>query len=137
MYREMRPEEKLEYSAEVIEAIKNGGLVASLEVVEKYKKLLIINNKENDLTNEQNNTPVEEVKQEEIFATSNVIGEASIYAEEHIPAVQDDLREQGLVKETEPKSLEEPKARVLTPLKSTTPNPWGESKIVLPGELNL
>ena len=63
--------------------------------------------------------------------------DASIYAVEHINAVQSDLIEHGTTKNIEQKPLEEPKTKVLTPSQSATPNPWGESKVVLPGELNL
>ena len=132
MYREMTPEEKLEYSAEIIESIKEGGLVGSLEVVDKYKKILSIKEKTND---EKVSTPVEEkVIEDKPIVSPNITGEASIYAEEHIPAVQDDLREHGLVQMEEQTEV---KTKVLEPPKSSAPNPWGEAKVVSPGELNL
>ena len=135
MYREMTPEEKLEYSAEIIEAIKVGGLVASLDVVDKYQKKLFISDKKNANNKPKMSTPVEEeVIQVENVIPKNIAGEASIYADEHIPAVQEDLREQGIVAQAEPAEV---KTKVLEPPKSSAPNPWGEAKVVSPGELNL
>lgn len=143
MYREMTAEEKLEYSAKVIEAIKKDGLEGSLRVVEEYKKILSIDTPENN--NEENNPVL--VEDDTIIAkTEDIVSqngetvlvetpmEASIYAREHIPAVQEDLREHGTTNNVEIIKNEQIKARVLEPTKSLIPNPWPKSKVVLPGE---
>ena len=58
--------------------------------------------------------------------------EASIYAEEHIPAVQEDLKEQSVINDKNGN-----KAKVLVPGNNHTPNPWGDAEVVLPGQLKL
>lgn len=58
---------------------------------------------------------------------------ASIYAEEHIPAVEEDLREQS-TQVIDNTSQTKTKSRVL---EQVAPNPWGDAKIVSPGDLNL
>ena len=129
MYREMTPEEKLDFISELTESTKSGGLLASLDVVEKWKQRLSLEKEKTQQSNEMvskpinNNIPVRE--------TTNPVGEASIYAMEHLPAVQDDLMSQGPVTIKENNPLETPKAKVL---KNATQSLWGESKIRLPGE---
>lgn len=139
MYREMTPEEKLEYSSEIIEAIKKGGLVASLDIVEKYKKILSVEKRiDNTSTNVKSDISAS-LKQQEVQGNTEVNNvspqEVSIYAEEHISAVQEDIREHLL---NAPSKIEEqPIKRVLERPRNTSPNPWGDSKVVLPGELKL
>ena len=60
---------------------------------------------------------------------NNSFMEASIYAEEHIPAVQEDLIEHQTLGNV-------PKAKVLEPERNA-PNPWGDSEVVSPGHLKL
>lgn len=74
---------------------------------------------------EQFNTPI---KNNEEFST------ASIYAEEHIPAVQEDAAlEQGLVQNEEKPVEEQHKIRVLE-RQTVEANPWADAKIVSPGD---
>lgn len=138
MYRQMTPEEKLEYSAEVIEAIKKDGLEGSLRVVSKYQKLLYKKDViENPPLSEE--TPILMNEPEKLInnSTGENLQEASIYAPEHIPAVQDDLREQGLIPNDDKKNAEQPKTKVLEQSRSIAPNPWGDADVVSPGQLNL
>lgn len=89
---------------------------------------------------EQEVTGVEQPQVEELVSSNNVtqeVQEASIYAPEHIPAVQDDLREQGVSFKQEPKGVNEPKKKVLEQQRSSAPNPWGDAEVVSPGQLNL
>lgn len=94
--------------------------------LEKYREQLPINNKPSLVSNSM---PLE-------INDRNPAREASIYAEEHIPAVQDDIREHGLDKNIVTEE-ERPRAKILEPTKTSAPNPWGDSKTVLPGELDL
>lgn len=85
------------------------------------------------VTEEQ--SQVEEISPSHIVEQS--VQEASIYAPEHIPAVQDDLREQGLVSNQENNAINEPKMKVLEQQKVPAPNPWRDAEVVSPGQLNL
>lgn len=145
MYREMTAEEKLECSSEIIEALKTGGFIASLDVIEKYKKILSIDNVI-DKTPLSVEEPVTTKPQVEVLISSRgsefeTPKAASIYAPEHISAVQDDLIEHGMQGETihqeETPVVEEPKTLVLEPSKPSAPNPWGSAEIVSPGQLKL
>lgn len=64
------------------------------------------------------------------------ISPASIYAEEHIPAVEEDYKEQGisLLSPEQEEVTSQARRRVL---EQQTPNPWSDAKTVTPGELNL
>lgn len=134
-YREMTAEEKLAYSAEVIEATRKGGLTASLEVVEKYKSMLEIENKSEE---------VPTIKETEVGPIHEVIDlspkTASIYAREHLGAVQADLMDtmpnMGEDKH-KTKILENPSfpAQVVHEENIVRPNPWGDAKTVEPGEV--
>lgn len=134
-YREMTAEEKLAYSAEVIEATRIGGLTASLEVVEKYKALLSVENE------------IEEVptlKGREVETMQEVTNlnpeTASIYAKEHLEAVQKDLidvipkvgEDKNKVKVLTNPSIP---SQVVREVVSIAPNPWGDAKSVEPGEV--
>lgn len=146
MYREMTPEEKLEYSAKIIEAVTKEGFTGALKVVEEYKKILSMDipakksevkmsvaiEEDNIGANSQNIT-----QQENKTIQTETPMEASIYDSEHIAAVQEDLREHSTSNSEEIVQNEQPKTRTLEPTKSFAPKPWGESKVVLPGELNL
>lgn len=71
--------------------------------------------------------------------------EASIYAAEHISAVQEDLLEHRQ-NTTGTEALSQPKTKILTNKsipanastpedRSSAPNPWGDAKTVAPGEV--
>lgn len=147
MYREMTPEEKLEYSSEIIEAIKTDGLIGSLKVVDKYKKKLSNENSLYDYSSQIPETiittPFKETTDISVENIPNISEiekpstEASIYAQEHISAVQEDLREQNIGMFSAIKAVEPPKTKVLEVAKSHAPNPWGDAQIVSPGQLNL
>lgn len=143
MYREISAEEKLQFSSEIIEALKKGGFVASLEVVEKYKKILLENNISTEAP--QVETPVVLEEQGKGIKYKGELMAASIYAEKHIPAVQEDLMEQCQNVNTK-EEMGHQKSRILrnetvapnisTPNEiSTRPNPWGTAKTVVPGEV--
>lgn len=63
--------------------------------------------------------------------------EASIYAEEHIPAVREDLINHNQISMDNNPSVENnPKVKVLEPERQN-PNPWSDAETVLPGHLKL
>lgn len=136
-YREMTAEEKLAYSAEVIEATRIGGLTASLEVVEKYKAILSVENEIEEIPTfkELETSPIQEMP--DLSPET-----ASIYAREHLGAVEEDLmdtmpNEKVGEEKHKIRILENPS--ILTPgmneKKNVTPNPWGDAKTVEPGEV--
>lgn len=129
MYREMTPEEKLDFISELTEATKLGGLLASIDIVEKWKQKLstekLETNKNKEIVPEpiDNNTNVKKIM--------IPVEQTSIYAQEHISAVQDDLMSQEPIALTEKNPLETPKTKVL---KNATQSLWSDSSIRLPGE---
>jgi len=148
MYREMTAEEKLQYSSEIIEALKAGGFISSLEVIEKYKKVLSNDN----ISNEVPKAKTPDISDESVghILSSNKIPVsepvvASIYAEEHIPAVQEDLTEQRQ-NVIAPETSSQYKTKILrndaipssistSTEAPTRPNPWTDAKTVVPGEV--
>ena len=152
MYREMTAEEKLEYSAAIINAIKEGGIAASLEVVEEYKKKLLISegiidveeSNEHIVTATEITEPTPSIKEPKI--TNEFPKEASIYASEHIAAVEED-RNQNLTTQESSNVISHPKTRMLTNPnipsshhddedKRPAPSPYQDAKVVEPGHFN-
>ena len=136
-YREMTAEEKLAYSAEVIEATRIGGLTASLEVVEKYKAILSVENEIEEIPTfkELETSPIQEMP--DLSPET-----ASIYAREHLGAVEADLMDviqnQTMEKDKhKERILENPShtEQVMHDKQTVTPNPWGDAKTVEPGEV--
>lgn len=161
---EMIPEEKLEFSTEMpldkkfdfsiemINAIKEKGLVGALEVVEKWKKILSETEEIADISNKQteNNINVPEIIEpkpisivEEPKLSNAFPKEASIYASEHIDAVEED-RAQDLINQESSNEVSHPKTRTLTNPnipsshqddedRKTAPSIYQDAKIVEPG----
>ena len=72
--------------------------------------------------------------------SSNVapVKEASIYAEEHIPAVQEDLKEQKEMEQNINHATKDgSKVRTLATENAHAPNPWQDVEVVEPGQLKL
>lgn len=123
------------------------GLIAKLAPENVDKSDLDNYNKAPNIT--PNTIPTSSAALEQFKSPPNesvLIEEASIYAEEHIPKVQDDLmtHDQNEVIASE---QSHPKIKVLekeTPMvdsdakpASVIPNAWGDAEIKLPGEIKL
>lgn len=149
MYREMTAEEKLEYSAAIINAIKEGGLEASLKVVEEYERKLstieeiieVEELNEKNVPNSEITEPVSPVEEPKI--SNELPKEASIYASEHISAVEED-RNQELTNQESSNTVSHHKSKILTNPnipsshqdvedRKTAPSIYQDAKIVEPG----
>lgn len=154
-YREMTAEERLD----IIKAAMNAnGFPELLKIVKGYETILSVNQSpeykdvsvagSEEITqleetikvdglagivekfnNRQNNSSLPE--SQELIAPQT----ASIYAEEHIPAVQEDYQEQNRINNVP--SEEQHKVKILEPEKKTLPNPWEDIKRVVPGDSQI
>lgn len=152
MYREMTAEEKLEYSAAIINAIKEGGLEASLKVVEEYERKLSTTEEmieleelnEKTVPNSEITAPIATI--EEPKKTNELPKEASIYAREHIDAVEED-RNQELTNKESSNTASHHKSRILTNPnipsshqddedRRPVPSMYQDARVVEPGHFN-
>lgn len=154
-YREMTPEERLK----IIQAAMNAdGFPELLKIVKGYEIILSTNQSPEykDVTALHNGetTQLEETIKVEGLAgvvekyknsqndismsdTQELIAPqtASIYAEEHIPAVQEDYQEQNGINNAP--AEEQHKVKVLEPERKILPNPWEDIKRVVPGDSQI
>ena len=149
-YRKMTAEEKLAFSAEIINAIKEEGLEGSLKVVEKYEKILITGiidveeSNEHTVTATEMTEPTPSIKEPKI--SNELPKEASIYASEHIRAVEKD-KNQDLTSQETSVQVSHAKTRTLTnpsipsahqtdEVRSNTPSMYQDAVVVEPGYFN-
>ena len=103
------------------------GLLATISPVKVVQEDL----KKNNDVNEE--TLPDDTKIPSVLVGQEVNG-ASIYAAEHIVAVQKDLIEHVDFQTTQ---ADEPKTETLEPYQNIRPNPWETATVVLPGEVNF
>lgn len=150
---EMPLDKKLDFSIEMINAIKEKGLVGALEVVEKWKELSttkeIADIKEKQAENNINVPEIIEPKPisivEESKLPNELLEKASIYASEHIRAVVED--NQDLTSQESSAQVLHAKTRILTnpsipsahqtdEVRSNTPSMYPDAVVVEPGYFN-
>ena len=118
------------------------------EIFTKIQEKLAEKNKEDkvsseyldNLIKENQKTPAEEevvISEPTLNIPVVAPGQASIYAEEHIPAVQEDLAEQAIQTQPKVKVLEPSTPVSIPPVEGSKPNPWGDAQVVSPGQLKL
>lgn len=153
MYREMTPEEKLEYAKETFEALCKNGLLGAEIVHEQWKIKLsgqgldsqhLESSIEKTIDKETLRLHEQAMKKEKrpivqdpfleqygtlVTKNSSINNVASIYAEEHIQAVEEDLREQS-GKIVEQENISQAKVKVL---EQNSSDPWGDAREVVPG----
>lgn len=149
-YRKMTAEEKLAFSAEIINAIKEDGLEGSLKVVEEYERKLSTTEEiieaeelnEKNVPNSEIPAPVSPVEAHKI--ANEIPKEASIYASEHIRAVEKD---KVLTSQETSVQVSHAKTRTLTnpsipsahqtdENRSNTPSMYQDAVVVEPGYFN-
>jgi len=149
-YREITPEEKLEYNKEMLEALIKNGFMGADIVHEKWK--LKLSNRENTVENvfdketlklheqamsegtETVHTQSHSNQPRAVQILLNTPKQASIYAKEHLPAVMEDLSEQHqVIEERLSPVVDQPKTKVLEQ-ERPAPSIWGNAKTVEPGQ---
>lgn len=153
IYREMTPEEKLEYNQEMLEALIKNSFMGANIVHEKWKLKLSRNGKLDDTMEKTFGTEalqmhekaMHEDEKKEVISYPHIeqLGtkpktsldqkRASIYAAKNLPLVEEDLNGPRIPNENQ--VLEQPKTRVLEQVTQQFHNPWVEAKTVMPGEV--
>lgn len=135
IYREMTPEEKLEYNREILDALITNSFIGADIVHEKWKLRLLNKSNIEDRMEETFGSEIlashERRMQEHTEGEQAITGKkASIYAKEHLKAVIEDLNGNNGQIDTKPKT------RVLGQGEQhIAPNIWADAMTVKPGQM--
>ena len=135
--KDILKEETKNYMKEYYEKHGIGGLLGIIIEIDREKVDKKDIEKHQMAVESERNAKVIEHDHLTQFVTPNIKEpkmEASIYAEEHIPAVQDDLQEKQEELKNQNNSA---KVKILEPEQKVAPNPWQDAEVVTPGQLKL